>query len=767
MQEEEIMSADGSSKTFFKLINRQRKSSNAQLQSLVVDGKTCETDEEIRDGWATHFQKLATPLESEKFDKEYKEMIDLDIDAISLLCLAEDRPIATIREKEVAKAMKRLNNNKAVDVMGLTSEHFKLGGCDLISFLTAFLNYIISTKKVSAILKEGTLTPIYKKGDNSDPGNYRGITVTPVLLKILEHIMNARHNEIFSTTQSRLQRGFTEGCSSLNAAVILTECILESANNKQDLWITTLDTQKAFDVVDHSSLLRRLYLDGVQGDDWLLLKDLYTDCSSRIKWAGGLSHPINIRQGVRQGGVLSTSHYKRYNNPLLLHLEQKYSGAKIGSINIPHVTVADDLCVISTEQSEAQAMVWDVEENAGRERFFVNPLKSHTLKYPVSRKKEVSEHIIMYNDKIENSNSATHLGITRSTNGKPIIDDKISLGSKTAYSLMGAGFHGGGGLKPSQNGYIWSTFIVPRLLYGLEALLLNKKDIDCLERFQRRCLKQIQGLPDKTSNSISLALLGVLPLEAVLHKNALTTFMNMIRQKGSIESDIALRQLVMKDENDKSWFMFVREILNLYNLPSIFYLLSNPPSKTEWKRLLNDAVNSATEATWKQDIEEKSSLKYVNTDLLKVGKSHHVWSTTRNSIHDSRRAQIKSKLLTGTYILQGNRAAFNQYQVNSTCKLCSAAPETRQHFISECDFLEKERTDYIEKLQKLPVLINIPSAQVQSPEFLTQLTLDASAVLDIEQCEKDIWGLLELQSRKYISKIHHKRISELKRLSVF
>ena len=185
--------------------------------------------------------------------------------------------------------------------MGLTSEHFKLGGCDLVVFLTAFLNYLISTKRVSAILKEGTLTPIFKKGDTSDPRNYRGITVTPVLLKILEHILNARHNDIFSCTQSRLQRGFTEGCSSLNAAVILTECILESASNKQDMWLTTLDTQKAFDVVDHSSLIRRLYLDGIHGDDWLLVKDLYTDCSSRIKWAGGLSHPINIRQGVRQG----------------------------------------------------------------------------------------------------------------------------------------------------------------------------------------------------------------------------------------------------------------------------------------------------------------------------------------------------------------------------------------------------------------------------------------------------------------------------------
>ena len=51
----------------------------------------------------------------------------------------------------------------------------------------------------------------------------------------------------------------------------------------------------------------------------------------------------------------------------------------------------------------------------------------------------------MYNDKIENSNSATHLGIVRNINGKPDIDEKINLGRKTAYSLMVAGFPVGGG----------------------------------------------------------------------------------------------------------------------------------------------------------------------------------------------------------------------------------------------------------------------------------------------------------------------------------
>ena len=132
-------------------------------------------------------------------------------------------------------------------------------------------------------------------------------------------------------------------------------------------------------------------------------------------------------------------------------------------------------------------------------------------------------------------------------------------------------------MKALQNGHIWSTFVVPRLLYGLETILLRKKDTGNLERFQRQRLKQIQGLPDNTANSISLALLGILPFETVLHKNALTTFINMIRQKCSIENDV-LRQIVMKDENDKSRFMFIRKTLSIYNLPSIFQLFNRPPN---------------------------------------------------------------------------------------------------------------------------------------------------------------------------------------------
>ena len=39
----------------------------------------------------------------------------------------------------------------------------------------------------------------------------------------------------------------------------------------------------------------------------------------------------------------------------------------------------------------------------------------------------------------------------------------------------------------------------------------------------------------------------------------------------------------------------------MYGLPSAFELLENPPSKSEWNDLMNNAVNSVIETEWKQE----------------------------------------------------------------------------------------------------------------------------------------------------------------------
>ena len=63
-----------------------------------------------------------------------------------------------------------------------------------------------------------------------------------------------------------------------------------------------------------------------------------------------------------------------------------------------------------------------------------------------SEKKDNSDFDVFLGDtRVDVSASATHLGINRSTSQSVDIEGKISLGRKTAYSLMGAGFHGGVG----------------------------------------------------------------------------------------------------------------------------------------------------------------------------------------------------------------------------------------------------------------------------------------------------------------------------------
>ena len=153
---ESIMAAGNDSKVFFGLVKSQRKTANVQTDSLKVNGILCETPEEVCQGWATHFQNLASPLQNEKFDSDYKRLVDMDIESISNICEGESKHITPITEKEVQKALNKLKNNKAMDSMGLCSEHLKIGGHSVVTFVTGF---------VSIVLKEGILTPVYKKED--------------------------------------------------------------------------------------------------------------------------------------------------------------------------------------------------------------------------------------------------------------------------------------------------------------------------------------------------------------------------------------------------------------------------------------------------------------------------------------------------------------------------------------------------------------------------------------------------------------------------
>ena len=76
------------------------------------------------------------------------------------------------------------------------------------------------------------------------------------------------------------------------------------------------------------------------------------------------------------------------------------------------------------------------------------------------------------------------------------------------YSLMGAGVYGGSGLSPVVSAHLWKTYVIPRVIYGLEVLSYTLSDLQCLEIAQmiERPLREREVVGSNPGRAIPKAL---------------------------------------------------------------------------------------------------------------------------------------------------------------------------------------------------------------------------------------------------------------------
>jgi len=87
-------------------------------------------------------------------------------------------------------AIKQMKSHKAPGPSGITAEMFKALGHDGIDWLYVILNDFLKQEKLPDDMKESEIVTIYKqKGDALDYGNYRGIKLLEIALKVYERVI--------------------------------------------------------------------------------------------------------------------------------------------------------------------------------------------------------------------------------------------------------------------------------------------------------------------------------------------------------------------------------------------------------------------------------------------------------------------------------------------------------------------------------------------------------------------------------------------------
>lgn len=726
----DIMSLqENDARGFYALVRKQRKSVNDKVAMIFGDNRVSDNTE-ILEGWSKYFTDLATPSQEETFDQNFKLQVDNDI--TNLTNIFEERGIHNLPNVSfelLKKTVFSLKNGKSADEFKITAEHLKFGSDKLLALLVKIVNFILSNMFIPPCLKSGIACPILKSGKpKQDPNSYRKITITTLIGKIIEKIHLQQNCNLVLKQQNSLQKGFTKGEMPIIAGLILSELVTEAKNSKSSLYIAFMDARKAFDVVWHDCLFRDMFKFGISGDNWLFFQKWYDGLTSKIRWNGCVAEPIRELQGVRQGGIWSPTAYKIFINSLLDAMQYHQLGSSIGTVYCGIPTVADDVTLVSNNADELQVMLDLQAGHANSKRYTVNQQKSTIIVINDSKTRDWS-----FNEKkLTVSDQATHLGIQRCvTNAKTTketVQTRIITARRTVFALMGAGLHGLNGVNPKASIHLIKTYVVPRLLYGLEILSLSIEDIRNLENYYKKLLRQIQHIPDRTANAATFLLLGRIPIIGEVHKRMLTTYGNIIRNIDSVERDLAFRQLALRPPN--SWFTKLGDLAEKYDLCSPHDILDTPPTKLAWGKLVNNAVNNYYMTSLIAEAKQKKTLALLSLENCGYGVIHNIWKSCDTDPFATTMAGLKVKIATNTLVLQANRAKFDKNcSTSPICLLCQLEPEDINHFILRCSALDPVRSPFLNKL-KLTVAEtrsgSLYEKELWLPENLIQLITDCT-----------------------------------------
>lgn len=490
-----FQNSDNISKTTWQIIQREtNKKITIQKQNikLKINNKIHDDPKLIANTFNDFFSSICnTTLDSLKqFPVDNKESTQ---NSIFL------RPVET---KEINKIIKNLKNKNSCGIDEIPPKLIKNCARELTSPYTTLINQSFSDGIFPNALKISLIKPIYKKGEKTDPNNYRPISLLPTSAKIYETAMANRvyhFLEKYSILHEN-QYGFRKNRSTTLAVYKLAHKILNTINTKQYSVGLLLDMSKAYDRVRYDILLQKLSNSGIRGiclnwfKSYLENRSQFTEIENTNFTTGLIqkvvSKQTNIRGSIPQGSVLGCILFIIYIN-------------SITTASIDHcVLFADDVSIMipctDTNELESKLNITlnKITNYLNSHNLILNFNKTKLIQFKPYQKAPLQINYTYQDTPIETVESTTLLGIDIDSNlsWKPHIHRLAKKLSSSIYALNQ--LKKVTDFKTALTAYY--AYIHSRLTYGI-VLWGNCTDIQDIFILQKRCIRILTNIDQMES----------------------------------------------------------------------------------------------------------------------------------------------------------------------------------------------------------------------------------------------------------------------------
>ena len=412
---------------------------------------------------------------------------------LSAYCEVNPAPITVnSRPFTYTEVWQKLKNceNTAPGPDRLTYFHLKQSDLEAKA-LTLIFNYCLKARKIPNSWKISKTVLIPKGGDPSLPESWRPVALSCTMYKLFAGLIAKRISEWVESNDvlSKFQKGFRPFDGTIENNYVLKERIQNCRRRKEELCILLIDIKNAFGSVPHSAIFEALKAAGAGDSFTELISDMYEGNHTQLLTSEGLSDPVEIKLGVKQGCPLSGPMFNLAINPLFDLIQSSRPDFHI-------LGYADDIAIIEDSPENLQRAIEKVTDFCQKIGLELNPRKCHSVHFDSVHAQCKNTVFSINNDDVP---ALMQFDITEYL-GKPVgfnlfnntekIDEFIEYGQKITTSH----------LAPWQRIDALKSFFFPSLNYAMRTDQFDKGDWRRIDNALRPLLKSTLNLPDRACN---------------------------------------------------------------------------------------------------------------------------------------------------------------------------------------------------------------------------------------------------------------------------